>query len=104
MTCSGVAIGTGRNLEFYQRDVPLVGIGFSPAMLEIARQWGCNSPMSSPRDCGRSFCVRSSPSANASPPADRLSRGAYRRVPSADKLDGLISPGAKADDGEVAVV
>src|SRR6266571_4097763 len=33
-----VAIGTGRNLPFYQPDVRLTGIEFSPAMLELARE------------------------------------------------------------------
>jgi ubiquinone/menaquinone biosynthesis C-methylase UbiE len=33
-----VAIGTGRNLEFYAPHVRLTGIEFSPAMLDIARQ------------------------------------------------------------------
>jgi len=33
-----VAIGTGRNLEFYPPDVTITGIELSPAMLAIARQ------------------------------------------------------------------
>ncbi len=33
-----VAIGTGRNLEFYPPDVTITGIELSPAMLDIARQ------------------------------------------------------------------
>ncbi len=33
-----VAIGTGRNLPFYPKDVRITGIELSPAMLEIARQ------------------------------------------------------------------
>ena len=33
-----VAIGTGRNLEYYPPDVRLTGVEFSPAMLEVARQ------------------------------------------------------------------
>ena len=33
-----IAIGTGRNLPFYQADVEITGIEISPAMLEIARQ------------------------------------------------------------------
>jgi ubiquinone/menaquinone biosynthesis C-methylase UbiE len=33
-----VAIGTGRNLAFYPRGIRLVGIEFSPAMLELARR------------------------------------------------------------------
>lgn len=32
-----IAIGTGRNLRFYPRDVRLTGIDLSPAMLELAR-------------------------------------------------------------------
>ena len=32
-----IAIGTGRNLPFYQADVEITGIEISPAMLEIAR-------------------------------------------------------------------
>jgi ubiquinone/menaquinone biosynthesis C-methylase UbiE len=32
-----VAIGTGRNLPFYPREIQLMGIDFSPAMLDIAR-------------------------------------------------------------------
>ena len=32
-----VAIGTGRNLPFYPREIELTGIDFSPAMLDIAR-------------------------------------------------------------------
>ena len=33
-----VAIGTGRNLPHYPRDVRLTGVEFSPAMLELARR------------------------------------------------------------------
>jgi ubiquinone/menaquinone biosynthesis C-methylase UbiE len=33
-----IAIGTGRNLPFYGREVLLTGIELSPAMLDIARQ------------------------------------------------------------------
>src|SRR6266513_4154802 len=33
-----IAIGTGRNLPFYQADVEITGIEISTAMLEIARQ------------------------------------------------------------------
>ncbi len=33
-----VAIGTGRNLPFYPRDVELTGIDLSPAMLAVARR------------------------------------------------------------------
>lgn len=33
-----VAVGTGRNLEFYPEDVRLTGIDFSPAMLDLARR------------------------------------------------------------------
>jgi len=33
-----VAIGTGRNLPFYPRDVELTGVELSPAMLDIARR------------------------------------------------------------------
>ncbi|HET6318078.1 MAG TPA: methyltransferase domain-containing protein, partial [Chloroflexota bacterium] len=33
-----VAIGTGRNLEFYPPDVRLTAVEFSPAMLDITRQ------------------------------------------------------------------
>ena len=33
-----VAVGTGRNLPFYRRDVALTGIELSPAMLAIARE------------------------------------------------------------------
>jgi ubiquinone/menaquinone biosynthesis C-methylase UbiE len=33
-----VAVGTGRNLAFYPRGIRLVGIDFSPAMLELARR------------------------------------------------------------------
>jgi ubiquinone/menaquinone biosynthesis C-methylase UbiE len=32
-----VAIGTGRNLPFYPKEVHLIGLDLSPAMLEIAR-------------------------------------------------------------------
>ncbi|MDQ6900616.1 MAG: class I SAM-dependent methyltransferase [Candidatus Dormibacteraeota bacterium] len=35
-----VAVGTGRNLPFYPPNVRLIGIEFSPAMLEIARRRG----------------------------------------------------------------
>ena len=33
-----IAVGTGRNLEFYPRDVTLTGIELSPRMLELARK------------------------------------------------------------------
>lgn len=33
-----VAIGTGRNLSFYPRATQLVGVDFSPAMLDLARR------------------------------------------------------------------
>lgn len=33
-----VAIGTGRNLEFYPQEIRLTGVEFSPAMMEIARK------------------------------------------------------------------
>lgn len=35
-----IAFGTGRNLPFYPRDVPLTGIELSPKMLAIARRRG----------------------------------------------------------------
>jgi ubiquinone/menaquinone biosynthesis C-methylase UbiE len=34
-----VAFGTGRNLPFYPSDVHLTGVEFSPAMLELGRQY-----------------------------------------------------------------
>jgi ubiquinone/menaquinone biosynthesis C-methylase UbiE len=33
-----IAVGTGRNLPFYPPEVPLTGVEFSPAMLDLARQ------------------------------------------------------------------
>jgi ubiquinone/menaquinone biosynthesis C-methylase UbiE len=33
-----LAVGTGRNLPFYPRDVRLTGIDISPAMIDIARR------------------------------------------------------------------
>jgi ubiquinone/menaquinone biosynthesis C-methylase UbiE len=38
-----IAIGTGRNLPYYPRDVHLAGIDVSPAMLEIARKRAAES-------------------------------------------------------------
>ncbi len=35
-----IAVGTGRNLPFYPPNVRLIGIEFSPAMLEIGRRRG----------------------------------------------------------------
>ena len=35
-----IAVGTGRNLEFYPGGVKLTGIEYSPAMLDIARSRG----------------------------------------------------------------
>ncbi len=33
-----IAIGSGRNLRYYNKDCKIIGIDFSPKMLEIARQ------------------------------------------------------------------
>lgn len=40
-----VAIGTGRNLPFYPRDVRLTGIDITPEMLAVARKRACDLGM-----------------------------------------------------------